>query len=270
MREESRSHAYIDGRPATVADLVPLAFAGFAHFTAMQLRESKVRGLDLHLERLRGASTTLFGRAVPDETLREHLRIAVDEGSADMSLTVTIFSRAGEFTRSGSLDDPAVLVRTSPASGAPAAPLRLSVVEHERWLPGIKLVGEGAKTFFLRQAASTGLDDAAFVDRSGRISEATIWNLAFWDGETVVWPNADALPGVTMQIVRRQLAMLKVPQRVDDVALDRLSQFSGAAVLNSWSPGISVSAFGQTDMASSGRLISVLHAAYDAEPAQYI
>ncbi|WP_344838216.1 aminotransferase class IV [Nonomuraea dietziae] len=48
----------------------------------------------------------------------------------------------------------------------------------------------GGKTYFLRQAVAQGFDDAAFVDRQGRLSEATIWNLAFWDGAAVVWPEA--------------------------------------------------------------------------------
>jgi hypothetical protein len=33
----------INGRPATAAGLTPLAFAGFAHFTAMQVRNRKIK-----------------------------------------------------------------------------------------------------------------------------------------------------------------------------------------------------------------------------------
>ncbi|EWC62784.1 Aminodeoxychorismate lyase [Actinokineospora spheciospongiae] len=50
-----------NGRLAEAADLAPLAFAGFAHFTAMQVHDRRVRGLDLHLTRLREASDELFG-----------------------------------------------------------------------------------------------------------------------------------------------------------------------------------------------------------------
>ena len=75
-------------------------------------------------------------------------------------------------------------------------------------LPDIKHVGEVAKTHFLRRAIAQGFDDAAFVDRHGRISEGSIWNLAFWTGDAVVWPVAGMLGGVTMRIVRRQLARL--------------------------------------------------------------
>ena len=74
-------------------------------------------------------------------------------------------------------------------------------------------MGEVAKTYLLREAASQGHDDAAFVDRRGRLSEATIWNLAFWDGESW-WPRAAMLGGTMMGIVRRQLEL--GPQREQD------------------------------------------------------
>src|SRR5688572_29912044 len=88
----------VNGRTATTDDLAPLAFAGFAHFTAMQVRGGRVRGLDLHLQRLRTASLALFGRATSDDQLRTHLRSALAAGPADVSLTATVYSRAGEFT----------------------------------------------------------------------------------------------------------------------------------------------------------------------------
>ena len=89
-------------------------------------------------------------------------------------------------------------------------------------LPGVKHVGEVAKTYLLREAASQGHDDAAFVDRHGRLSEATIWNLAFWDGESVVWPRAAMLGGTMMGIVRRQLDRLGAPQREQELKAEDL------------------------------------------------
>lgn len=63
-----------NGREAGAEELAPLAFAGYAHFTAAQVRGGRIRGLDLHLERLRRASIRLFGRALPDEVVRARLR----------------------------------------------------------------------------------------------------------------------------------------------------------------------------------------------------
>ncbi|MFB4319838.1 aminotransferase class IV family protein [Actinomadura sp. 21ATH] len=253
-----------DGRPATAGELAPLSFAGYAHFTAMQVRGGRVRGLDLHLERLRNASKEMFGRALPDERVRALLRAALEEGPDDLSLTATVFSPVGEFTAADA--EPEVLVRTAPAASGPAGPLRLAVVEHERVLPEVKHVGEVAKTYFLRRAVGQGFDDAAFADRRGRLSEATIWNLAFWDGTAVVWPVAGMLGGTTMGILRRRLDALGVPQREQEITVADLPALSGAVVMNSWTPGIAVRAIGDRSLPEAPSFLDLLHRAYRSEP----
>ncbi|ACZ87877.1 conserved hypothetical protein [Streptosporangium roseum DSM 43021] len=255
-----------NGRAATADDLTPLAFAGYAHFTAMQVRGGRVRGLDLHLERLRSASVELFGRALPDDRVRSHLRAALEAGPADLSLTATVYSPAGEFTVAGADVEPEVLVRTGPASSGPEGPLALATVEHERVLPAVKHVGEVAKTYFLRQAVAQGFDDAAFVDRRGRFSEASIWNLAFWDGAAVVWPVAEMLGGTTMGIVRRQLDRLGIPQREQEVRAADLPSLAGAVVMNSWTPGVAVHRIGSVPLPEAPSFVEALHRAYQAEP----
>ncbi|MFI7893972.1 aminotransferase class IV family protein [Streptomyces sp. CACIS-1.16CA] len=256
--------AHLDGRPATTEDLAPLAFSGHAHFTAAQIRDGRIRGLDLHLERLRSASVELFGRALPEDVVRGHLRAALQDGPADMSLTATVFSTAGEFAAPDG--DPTLLVRTGPPSSGPDGPLALAAVEHERFLPHIKHVGEVAKTHLLRQAVADGFDDAAFLDREGRFSEATIWNLVFWDGEAVVWPEARILTGTTLGIVRRQLEALGIGQRVAPVTPADLPALAGAAVMNSWTPGIPVHRIGSTELPAAPHFLRTLHRAYTAEP----
>lgn len=260
--------AYVAQRnqlPATATDLTPLAFAGYAHFTAMQVRDGKVRGLDLHLARLRAASLAMFGHAQPDATILAALRTAAQAGPADLSLIATVSSRAGEFTVAGNEVPLDLLVRTGPPSSGPSGPLSLATVEHERMLPSVKHVGEVAKTYLLRQAASQGFDDAAFMDRHGRLSEATIWNLAFWDGQAVIWPDAPMLTGTTMGIVRRQLAAMGVPQQVRHVTADTLPALAGAVVMNSWTPGIAVNRIGNVTMPDAPPFVAMLHAAYEAE-----
>lgn len=247
-------------------DLGPLAFAGYAHFTALQVRGGKVRGLDLHLQRLRSASVAFFGQALPDDQLRTCLRAAIEAGPSDLSLTATVYPPAGEFTLAATDRAPEVLVRTGPAASPPEGPLALAAIDHERFLPGIKYVGEPAKTHFLRQAAAQGFDDAAFVDRQGRLSEATIWNLAFWDGDSVIWPRAEVLAGVTMGIVRRQLEPLGIAQRVREVTLADLPALAGAVVMNSWTPGVAVNRIGAVPLPDAPAFLDVLHRAYRAEP----
>jgi branched-subunit amino acid aminotransferase/4-amino-4-deoxychorismate lyase len=252
-----------NGLPATADELAPLTFAGYAHFTAMQVRDGRIRGLDLHLERLRVASAELFGRALPDDRLRGYLREALADGPADLSLMATVYSSAGEFTASGA--ELEMLVKTGPSASGPTGPLALKAVEYERVLPAVKHVGEIAKTYYLRQAVGQGFDDAAFVDRRGRLSEASIWNLAFWDGEAVVWPEAEMLGGITMGIVRRQLDRLGIPQRAQEVRIADLSSLAGV-VMNSWTPGIAISRIDTVSLPDAQSFVELLHQAYNAEP----
>lgn len=250
---------HLNGVPATVEDLAPLAFASYAHLTAMQVRGGRVRGLDLHLTRLREASEQLFaGQALPDYEVRAYLRNALD--AEDLSLVITI--HVPEFT--ASTGRPGVLVRTGPPATGPKGPLALKTVAHERIQPTVKHVGEMAKTHYLRQAVAEGYDDAVFVDRRRRLSEGTIWNLAFWDGTTVIWPDADKLTGVTMGIVRRQLDELGVPQRVQEITDP--AGLKGAVVMNSWTPGVPVHRIDETRIPEAPTFVELLHRAYEAEP----
>ncbi len=257
----------INGAPATADDMMPLAFSGFAHFTAMQVRNRKVKGLDLHMTRLKQATLRLFGIELPDEHVLRSIRLAIANGPADQSLTVTIYSSEGEFTAKSMEAEPAILVRTGLPFNGPSGPVRLGIVEHERFLPSIKHVGEGAKTYYLHRAVEQGFDDAAFTDRHGRLSEATIWNLVFWDGRSVVWPKAQILTGTMMGIIQRQLARLDVPQRHEEIKPADVANFSGAAIMNSWTPGVAVTAIGSSTIEESKPLMDLLHNAYQAEPA---
>lgn len=261
----SIASTYLNGRPATAEDLAPLAFAGYAHFTAMQVRGQAVRGLDLHLDRLRHASDDLFGDHLPDELVREYLGSAVETAPPDVSLTCFVTSRPGEFMRSGGKVDLDVLIKVTDPATPPPGPLTLEVVEHQRHLPHVKHVGEVAKTRFLRRANARGFDDAAFVDASGHLSEATIWNLAFWDGRSVIWPRADVLRGVTAQMLSRQLHSRGYPQVTRTIRPSDLTEDVAAVVMNSWSPAIAVARIGDQPLADAHELTSLLHQAYDAE-----
>jgi branched-subunit amino acid aminotransferase/4-amino-4-deoxychorismate lyase len=266
----SRSQTYpilLNEESASAHELVPLAFAGFAHFTALQVRGRRVKGLDLHLARLKSASIELFGRAPSDDTVMRSIWRAIEDGPQNQSLTVTAFSPEGEFNAGSSNTEPSLLVRTGPPSDGPKGPLRLSIVEHERYHPSIKHVGEGAKTHYLRKAVAQGFDDTAFIDRHGRLSEATIWNLAFWDGRSVVWPRAQILAGTMMGMIQRQLGGLGIAQRHEDVYLAEVDRFEGAVVMNSWTPGVAVTGFGRFSVPEAPAFMEVLHRAFEAEPA---
>ncbi|KUM35717.1 aminotransferase class IV [Arthrobacter sp. EpRS71] len=264
------STTYLNGSAPTAEELAPLAFAGFAHFTAMQVRGGRVRGLDLHLNRLREGSDLLFGHHLPDSSILENMSAALTAAdSADSSLMVYISTRPGEF-RFAADPDLNVLVKFADPVTPPATPLALDLVQHERHVALVKHVGEVSKTLLLRHAKERGFDDAAFMDRSGRISEATIWNLAFWDGTGVTWPKADILYGVTMQILQRQLRAEGVVQETRQITAASIAEATSAAVLNSWSPGIGVHSIGGQRLAASLEFVHLLHDAYQLEPLERI
>jgi branched-subunit amino acid aminotransferase/4-amino-4-deoxychorismate lyase len=260
----------INGRSADTSDLAPLAFAGYAHFTAMQVRDGRVRGLDFHLARLRDASDELFGRHLPDDVLLERLHSALATAPSDVSLTCFVTSRPGEFAPASDSVDLDVLVKITDPAEPPTGPLSLDAVEHERHLPHVKHVGEVSKTLLLRRANARGFDDAAFTDRSGRLSEATIWNLAFWDGKSVIWPRAEVLTGVTMQILDRRLRALGIPQQTRDVRLDELGKHLSAVVMNSWTPGIPIARIGDTVLGQCDEFTRLLRSAHADEPLESV
>lgn len=255
----------LNGTVATADDLAPLAFAGFAHFTAMQIRDRSVRGMDLHLDRLRVASDAMYGQHLPDAQIVGYLRVAIGAAPEDASLAVYITSSPGEFAAPRSRMRLDVLTRTTDAAIVPLGPLALDVVAHERFLPHVKHVGEVAKTLLLRQAITRGFDDAVFEDSQGRLSEATIWNLAFWDGESVIWPEASSLTGITMQLLQRQLSALGVNQKTQPIyRSESLGQLAGV-VMNSWTSGVAIARIGDQRLIVDTAFTSLLHSAYQRE-----
>ncbi|MCG7534355.1 aminotransferase class IV family protein [Pseudoalteromonas sp. OOF1S-7] len=260
----------LNGRIIQESQMSRLAFAGFAHFTAMQVRDGMVKGMDLHLDRLRNASVALFGQARPDADILDSVRAAMAVSDKDASLTVTVHSTHGEFTPASMNGQPEILVRTGAPANGPTGPLKLLATEYSRPLPEIKHVGEISKTYYLHRAVEQGYEDAVFTDKKGYLSEGTIWNLAFWDGEAVIWPQAPKLQGTMMSMVQRQLRLLNIAQRTEPVTLASLPSLRGAVVMNSWTPGVAVAEISGHKLRESEPLRTLLHQAYQVEPARAI
>lgn len=256
----------LDGRPASADELDGLAFAGYAHGTYLQVRDRKMRGLDLHLRRLRSASEHLYGFAMDEGEVRRQLRNAIAVAPPDTSLLITEFSTDGEFAPASASARPRLLIRTAPPYDGPAGPMTLQTVPYQRPLPAIKHVGEIAKTYYARQARARGFDDAVFIDPRGRLLEGTIWNLAFWDGSAVVWPAGDKLLGTTMAILRRQLTQLNIPQEEHELTVSDLRNLQGAVVMNSWTPGVLVSRVDDVSLPEASTFLDLLREAFHREP----
>jgi branched-subunit amino acid aminotransferase/4-amino-4-deoxychorismate lyase len=247
-------HIEIDGRSATVEQLSAAAPAGYGHFTAMQVRNRRVRGLRLHLDRLHAANREMFGAGLDSATVLGHIRHALGGQTQDASVRVYVYEAP---------DGPAVMVTVRPPAGLPAAPWRLQTVPYQRALAHIKHIGDFGQGYYQRLAHGNGFDEALLTGTGGTISEGSITNIGFYDGTGIIWPSAPALAGITMQILERHLPGHGVKSRRNPVSISGLGSFAGAFVTNSHG----ITPVGQVDdltLPVDEALMAILSQAYES------
>lgn len=256
----------LNGISADLDALRALALANYGHFTSMQAVDGAVRGLDLHLDRLQRATAELFGTGLPRERVRGWMRQAVAATRGAVSLRVTVYSRAFRRDRPADAAPVDVLVATAPVRAPAATPLRVRSARYQREAPHIKHVGTFGLFHQRRLAQLAGFDDALFVDATGAVSEGTVWNVGFFDGNTVVWPDAPALDGVSMQLLREGMRRDGVPMAVRRVELDRLDAFRSAFFTNTACAVMPIASIDGRAFARDAGLEARLHACMAAHP----
>jgi branched-subunit amino acid aminotransferase/4-amino-4-deoxychorismate lyase len=224
MSQSSRPIIHLDGKLPTVSDLEHPALVNYGHFTAMQIRGGRVRGLNNHLTRLREAHAELFGTHLDVDRVRGLMRQAV-RLQPNSYLRVTVFE-----VEPGS---PRVMTVLRPPIDVGRTSQSLLPVAYSRPLAHIKHVGTFAQIRFRVIAERQGFDDALFLTADGRIAETTIANIGFIDGSGVIWPDAPALHGVTWQILDDCLAAEGITSRQASVTIETAEKFNGAFVANS-------------------------------------
>ncbi|MFI1967302.1 aminotransferase class IV family protein [Streptomyces pathocidini] len=192
----------LNGEPVGPAQLQNLALTNYGHFTSMRVDNGRVRGLSLHMERLRRDCRTLFGTDLDPQRVRALARRAAP-ATGSVTVRVTVFDPHLDLGHPSAANDPHVLVTSRPAGALPLPPLKVQSRAYVRDVPGVKSVGLFASLHHRRQAQLGGFDDALFVDQDQVISEGGTWNIGFFDGSRVIWPDADCLVGVTMQLLKR-------------------------------------------------------------------
>ncbi|MFC8828773.1 aminotransferase class IV family protein [Streptomyces sp. NPDC057137] len=210
----------VNGEPATEAALRIPALSGYGHFTAMQVRGGRVRGRDLHLARLDSATRELFGAGLDGEHVRELLRHALGDVS-DASARVYVHWPDGD-------KEARVMVTVRPPQTKSDRPHGLLSVPYARPVPHIKHLGGFGQTHYLRAAERAGFDEALLTAPGGLVTEGAITNIAFWDGTSVVWPEAPSLLGVTMALLEQRLPSVRRP-----VTLADLPSYASAFITNS-------------------------------------
>lgn len=264
------SRAELNGRPVEPAEWRALALTNYGHFTTMHVEGGGVRGLDRHLERLNGATAELFGTSLDLAAVRDRMRRIV-AGEDTCALRVTVFSRAFQRERPIEPSAPDVLVTIAPARSPDRRPLRLRSFTHQRALPHIKHVGTFDLHHHRRLAQSAGFDDALFVGADDAVSEASIWNVGFVDAAGgIVWPNAPALQGVSMQLLQSELENRGDATSSRRVARSDLRHYRSAFVTNSSCPVRPIAAIDDVAFDCGGDVWPMLEKRYAAHPLQPI
>lgn len=249
----------IDGRAPDSDTLRAALLSMYGHFTAMQVRDRKVRGLDLHLARLSAATAEVFGAALDTELVRQRVRHALTDEHADSSVRVQILqlNADSELTI-------AVIIRL-PAE-LPRDPQRLRSVRYQRPVAHIKQVGGGfGQVYHGRAAERDGYADALLTAADGTVSETTVANIGFFDGEAVIWPDGPALDGITKQLLERHGPSAGLMSKTRRVTLDDVMEYRAAFVANS--QGIApVCAVDQMPVAVDESLMASLYRAYASAP----
>ncbi|MDG4765754.1 aminotransferase class IV [Solwaraspora sp. WMMD406] len=225
----------LDGRPVTVAEVGALALHNHGHFTTMTVADGGVRGLRLHLDRLRDDCRTVFDSDLDPDRVRTLIRAALaGYPPGPRIVRVTVFDPDGGLSASaGRADRPRILVTTRPAATeTPPAPLRLGSRRYQRDLPQVKHTGLFAAVHHRRRAQSAGFDDALFVDSDGRIGEGPTWNIGVVRDGEVVWPAGPCLPGVTMRLLTAAAGTIGLRCRSTPIAVEELDHQHGAFVTN--------------------------------------
>lgn len=204
--------------------MATLATVNYGHFTAMQVRDGRVRGLDAHLSRVQAAHDELFGHGLDLDEVRDQWSRAVAD-QPDASLRATFYDDSTGETHI------AIVVR------APVDPVttaqRLQSVRYVRPVAHLKHVGTFAQIYHGERAERAGYDDALLIDHERRITETTIANIGFVRGERLIWPEGPMLRGIGQQLVADAAALAGAPTECTPVSLDDLQTFDGALTINS-------------------------------------
>lgn len=255
--------AELDGRPVTTSELQALALTNYGHFTSMRVDDRCVRGLPQHLDRLVRDCRALFDADLSTEVVRELVRHAVGDTPGSIVVRVTVFDPALEVGKPGIDGAPHVLVTTRPAVPWPLPPLRVTSANYRRESPAVKHVGLFGALRHRRIAQLGGFDDALFTDDDGFVLEGPTWNIGFYDGRRVSWPDAEVLAGVTMTLLRS----VHEETSVAPVTLAQIGTMHAAFATNTAVGVRAISAVDGIELPETSAVLDVLRKEYAAIPA---
>lgn len=261
------SEILIDGRPATTDDLTHQALVNYGAYTSFRVENGAARGLDLHIARLEQAAVELFGESPGEAEIRRLMALAV-AGRDACWLRVSLFSPEIGHRAPSFVGRPKVMTAVFPPPPPLAANIRATAVAHVREAPHLKHLATFGLMRARRAARAAGFDDALFMDAHGWISEGTLWNVGFVQGDRIVWPRAPMLAGVTQALIERGLATAGLSSETRPVHIDEVAAFAGAFLCNSATPVCPISVIDAATFATDPDLLTRLEAAWASNAPQ--
>ncbi|WBP85584.1 aminotransferase class IV [Kitasatospora cathayae] len=255
----------LDERQLGVDEITSLALTGYGHFTTMRVEGGAIRGLGLHFARLARDCRTVFGAELNLDQVSQELCRAVDLTTDDIIVRITVFDPDLSLPHPAGPAAPRILVTTRPAPAVPQGPMRVQPVRHLRQVAGVKHTGLFDSLHLRRAAQLDGFDDALFHGDELGISEGATWNVGFFDGHRVVWPQAEHLPGVT------EALLTGIHERCVSrtVTLDQLPAMEAAFATNAAVGVRPISAIGSVPFAADHPILAELRDRYaEIEPEQ--
>jgi branched-subunit amino acid aminotransferase/4-amino-4-deoxychorismate lyase len=253
----------LNGHAPDAAETQRLATWNYGHFTSMQVRDRAVPGLALHFARLADGNEEFFDWAMGvDEEHRVRRLIVHALGDAtDASV------RVGFVPAADPAAPPEVVVSVGePADDTPRAPLRVRTDAYRRDWPEHKHAATMGLTYAWRRARRDGFDDALFVGPDNLVREGSTWNVAFFDGDQVIWPQAPMLKGITMVLLQLALSMNGTPWTLRPVDAAEMPLLAGAAAVNSVCPAQPIAGVDDIPFGNDGKLTDLLLDAWRSVP----
>jgi branched-subunit amino acid aminotransferase/4-amino-4-deoxychorismate lyase len=219
----------IDGADPSAEQLSAAVLDDYGHFTTMQVRSRRVRGLSLHLARLNAAHSELFGQKIDTDLVVRHIRhVLASEEAADATVRVLVRHTEGR---------PSFMVTLRPPGTMPGSPWRLRSVPSQRPAAHLKHLSDFGQAYFQRQVKRDGYDEALLTGPDGAIAEGSVTNVGFFDGSAsngpaIIWPDAPTLAGITMQLLQQRLGDLGLEYRRAPVHLADVASFDAGFVTN--------------------------------------
>lgn len=257
----------LDSTPIAVEQLKSVALTNYGHFTSMLVDEQhRVRGLRLHLERLRRDCMRVFDYDLDPDQVRRHVKHALQDVAEPTVVRVTVVDPALTLGTIGRDATARIMVTTRPAPTQAAPPLRLQAAVGRRESPQIKHIGLFSVLQSRRAAIRDGFDDVVLVDPDGHISEIATSNIAFiTSDDDVVWPQAEVLRGVTMTLLQ-QAADVEMSTR--PLTMSDVRDMRGAFATNAATGPRAVGALDDITFRHNSTILDTLQQQYEEIPGE--